>query len=319
MQLHTGQVWIGAAASAPSKVNLPHLQFPLVFQGKVRGRWTIGPRRDDEDFTTADRRILKTLARQAETALSNVLLIETLRQQLDELHASRETLAQAQRRLLRSREDERARLARDLHDGPLQVLVGLNLQTGLLLSQWGETTSPVTVALNEIRGEVQTLLIDLRQVCAELRPPMLDTLGLGAALRALTDEWSAQAGVTVNLELPADARLRSLPGDVAVNFYRIAQEALSNVARHAAAQHVSLAVCDDRPGVTLSLQDDGCGFTLPESSRELIARGHYGLVGVQERVDLIDGQLRAGYGSRARHSATRHLAPANRLTPRPLS
>ena len=137
MQLHAGQLWIGeAATAAPSKVNLPHLQFPLVFQGKVRGRWTIGPRRDDEDFTTADRRILKTLARQAETALSNVLLIETLRQQLDELHASRETLAQAQRRLLRSREDERARLARDLHDGPLQVLVGLNLQTGLLLSQF---------------------------------------------------------------------------------------------------------------------------------------------------------------------------------------
>ncbi len=293
MQLHVGQLWIGEAAARPQiKVVLPQLQFPLQFQGQVRGQWTIGSRRDDEDFTTADRRILNTLARQAETALSNVLLVETLRQQLDELHASRETLAQAQRRLLRSREEERARLARDLHDGPLQVLVGLNLQTGLLLAQWGAGDSPITIALKEIRGEVQELLTDLRQVCSELRPPMLDTLGLGAALRALAEDWSLQSGVAVHIDLPADGALRSLPGDVAVNVYRVVQEALSNVARHAAAQHVTLAVCDGQQSITLRVQDDGRGFTLPHSSRELIAQGHYGLVGIQERVDLIDGQLR---------------------------
>jgi signal transduction histidine kinase len=269
----------------------PPLHFRLRFQGEVRAWWTIGFRLDGEDFTTADRRILTTLAHQAETALGNVLLVETLRQQLAELHTSRETLAQAQRRLLRSREEERARLARDLHDGPLQVLVGLNLQTGLLLSQRGADDSPITIALKEIRGEVQGLLADLRQVCSELRPPMLDTLGLGAALRALAEDWSAQNGVAVQIDLPADGALRSLPGDVAVNLYRVAQEALSNIARHAAAQHVMLAVQDGQQGIALRLQDDGHGFTLPRSSRELIAQGHYGLVGVQERVDLIDGQL----------------------------
>jgi signal transduction histidine kinase len=272
------------------KVVPPQLQFSLQFQGQVRGQWMVAARRDDEDFTTSDRRILKTLARQAETALSNVLLVETLRQQLEELQASRETLAQAQRRLLRSREAERARLARDLHDGPLQVLVGLNLQTGLLLSQREADDSPVTSALKEIRGEVQGLLSDLRQVCSELRPPMLDTLGLGAALRALAEDWSAQNGIAVQIDLP-DTALRSLPSDVAVNLYRVVQEALSNVAHHAAAQHVTLAVCDGQQGITLQLHDDGHGFTLPRSSRELIAQDHYGLVGMQERVDLIDGQL----------------------------
>jgi signal transduction histidine kinase len=293
MQLHLGQLWIGEPAARPAfKVVLPQLQFPLYFQGRVRGQWTIASRLDDEDFTTADRRILNTLARQAKIALSNILLVETLRRQLEELQASRETLAQAQRRLLHSREEERARLARDLHDGPLQMLVGLNLQTGLLLSQWGATASPVIAALKEIRGEVQELLTELRQVCTELRPPMLDTLGLGAALRALAEDWSAQSSVAVHIDLPADATLRSLPGDVAVNVYRVVQEALSNIARHAAAQHVTLAVYDDQPGITLRLQDDGCGFRLPRSSRELIAQGHYGLVGIQERVDLIDGMLR---------------------------
>jgi signal transduction histidine kinase len=292
MQLHPGQLQIGeTTARPPIKVVPPQLQFPLQFQGQVRGQWTVAARRDDEDFTTSDRRILKTLARQAETALSNVLLVETLQQQLEELRASRETLAQAQRRLLRSREAERARLARDLHDGPLQVLVGLNLQTGLLLSQWGTSASPVTTALQEIRGEVQGLLTDLRQVCAELRPPMLDTLGLGAALRALTEDWSAQNGIAVQINLPGDGALHSLPGDVAVNVYRVVQEALSNIARHAAAQHVTLSACDDQPGITLWLQDDGRGFILPASSHELIAQGHYGLVGIQERVDLINAQV----------------------------
>jgi signal transduction histidine kinase len=288
MQLHPGELGIGA--QPPSKSVSPQLRFLLRFQGEVRACWTPGFRLDSEDFTTADRRILTTLAHQAEMALSNVLLVETLRQQLAELQANRETLAQAQRRLLRSREEERARLARELHDGPLQVLVGLNLQTGLLLARQGDT-APLTNTLREMRGEVQALLAELRQVCTDLRPPMLDTLGLGAALRALAEDWSAQNGIAVQIDLPTDGTLRSIPGDVAVNLYRAAQEALSNIARHAAAQHVTLAACDDRPGITLWLQDDGRGFIPPASARELIAQGHYGLVGIQERVDLIDGQL----------------------------
>jgi signal transduction histidine kinase len=312
MQLHPGRLWID---KPPDRVAPPQLQFLLHFQGAVRGDWTPGFRLDGEDFTTADRRILTTLAHQAETALSNVLLVEALRQQLTELRANRETLAQAQRRLLHSREAERARLARELHDGPLQVLVGLNLQTGLLLSQQTTGDAPITSALREIRSEVQALLADLRQVCTDLRPPLLDTLGLGAALRALAEDWSAQNGIAVHVDLPPDGCLPSLPGDVAVNVYRVVQEALRNVAHHAAAQHVTLAVCDDRPGLTVWLQDDGRGFMPPASSRELIAQGHYGLVGIHERVDLIDAQLHLesapGRGTTLR--ITWRPAPADRV------
>jgi protein-histidine pros-kinase len=145
--------------------------------------------------------------------------------------------------------------------------------------------------LKEIRAEVQDLLADLRQVCAELRPPMLDTLGLSAALRALADDWSTQKGIAIQLDLPAGAAPRSLPGDVAVNLYRVAQEALSNVARHAQAQHVTIALRQDIDCVALMLQDDGRGFAVPGVLHDLIAHGHYGLIGMQERVDLINGQL----------------------------
>ena len=288
MQLREGRLWIGEEkAVLPEQAVPPQMGFTLAFRGQARGLWIVEPRRDGDDFSEADRRILQTLARQAETALGNVLLVETLRRQLSELHASRETLAHAQRQLLRSREEERARLARDLHDGPIQALVGLNLQLGLLLAPAG--ASPIGEPLSAMRGEVRDLLADLRRVCAALRPPMLDTLGLGAALRALAEEWSAQWGVTVQLDLPSDATLRALPGEVAVNLYRVAQEALSNVARHAAARLVSVRLAWQDSRLVLTLHDDGRGFVVPAHFHDLMAQEHFGLVGMGERVNLIGG------------------------------
>ena len=204
--------------------------------------------------------------------------------------------AQIQRRLLLSREEERARLARDLHDGPIQVLVGLNLQLGLLLSQGASsqaigTDSPLDEQFLEMRSEVQDLLVELRGVCAELRPPMLDTLGLGAAIRALAGDWSEQHGAPVNLDLPPNASLRDLPSEVSVNLYRVAQEALCNTARHAKAGQVSISLAWQDDCLYLRVQDDGCGFTPPRASHDLTSQGHFGLVGMRERVDLIGGQL----------------------------
>jgi len=292
MQLRQGRLWIGEPSAVPQHRPTPlQMHFPLSFQGQVRGLWTAGPRRDGEDFASTDRRILKTLAHQAEIALGNVLLVETLRRQLDQIHASRETLTQAQHQLLRSREEERARLARDLHDGPIQALVGLNLQLGLLAPVSEESTL-VGEALSAIRAEVRELLADLRQMCAELRPPMLDTLGLGATLRALTEEWSAQHDVAVHLDLPPDAKLRPLPDEVAVNLYRVVQEALVNVARHAAARQVTVHLAWEDSRLVLTLHDDGRGFVVPDTFHDLAAQGHFGLVGMQERVNLIGGTLK---------------------------
>ncbi len=295
MQLRGGELrFDGKAAPAPPG----RIQLPLVFQREPRALWTIGPHRDGDDLTDSDLRILNTLARQAEVALGNVLLIETLRAQLDEIRASREALAQAQHRLLRSREDERARLARDLHDGPLQALIGLNMQLGLLQLP-GDPA-----ALNEMRAEIRGLLTELRGVCSELRPPMLDTLGLAAAIRALAEEWSAQHRVEVRLDLLPDSALQSLPGEVSVNLYRIAQEALTNIARHAQAQRVDIALTLEAGRLTMTIADDGRGFALPADLHALAAQGHYGLVGLQERVNLIGGMLSLdsapGQGTRLR-------------------
>jgi len=285
MQLRQGHFWIGEPGGVPPQEVTPlQLQFPLAFQGQVRGLWTAGPRLDGDALSATDRRILRTLAHQAEVALSNVLLVETLRRQLEEVR-------QAQYQLLRSREEERARLARDLHDGPIQSLVGLNMQLGLLRSLSGEADTPLAGELGAMRAEVRNLLGELRQVCAELRPPMLDTLGLGAALRALAKDWSAQHGLTVHLEMTPDAEWRSLPDEVAVNLYRVVQEALANAARHAAARQVVLRLTWENAGLGLTVQDDGRGFAVPAALQSLSDQGHLGLVGIQERVNLIGGTL----------------------------
>jgi signal transduction histidine kinase len=293
MQLRGAQLQMGEQVTAPLEAALqPQLQFPLEGQGQAQALWIVGPRRDGDELSATDQRILKTLADQANIALSNVRLVQTLRRQLDEILTSRKTLTRLEHQLLRMREEERRRLARDLHDGPIQTLVGLNLQLGLLATrpEVGETTTPLACALSSIRAEVRTLLSDLRQVCANLRPPMLDTLGLGAALRALAQEWSAQHGLPVHLDLAPDAMLQTLPGEVTVNLYRVVQETLSNVARHAAAHQVSLSLQWAGPieDLCLTIHDDGQGFAPAVLSRPS-DHGHFGLAAMQERVALIGG------------------------------
>jgi signal transduction histidine kinase len=292
MHLRGARLAVGErSASTLEPYIKPGLEIPLDCGGQACGSWTVGPRRDGVNLNPEDRRILHTLAREAEIALSNVLLLETLRAQLDEIRASREALVQLQHQLLRSREEARGRLARDLHDGPIQALVGMSMRLGMLAPAAGDG-SPIADALQGMRAEVRELLDELRQVCTELRPPTLDTLGLGAALRVLAGDWSAEHGVALQLDLPPDAALRALPEEVAVNLYRVAQEALSNIARHARAQCVDLRLAWDAAGcLELAIRDDGCGFA-PAAVEELAAQGHFGLAGIRERAALIGGQWR---------------------------
>ena len=289
MQLSSADLWFGDTSPASPAPSPSPGHYCFKFQSDVLARWVVGLHRDGDDLSDIDQRILRTLAQQAEIALNNVLMIEKLRRQIDEIHASRAALAQVQHQMLRSREEERARLARDLHDSPIQSLVGLNMQLGLLLNS-KEIEPTAAEMLTEMRAEVRQLSSELRHVCTELRPPMLDTLGLGAALRSHAAEWSAQYGVDTKLDLLPDAVLRSLPGEVAVNLYRVAQEVLVNAGKHAQARLVNITLGGNNDQLTMTIQDDGQGFEPPRNLHNLIAQKHFGLAGMQERVDLIGGQ-----------------------------
>ena len=193
-------------------------------------------------------------------------------------------------------ESRSARLARDLHDGPVQSSVGLNIQLGLLLNA-KDLGMAAKRSLKEMRSEIRRLSSGLRQVCADLRPPMLDTLGLGAALRSLIEVWSDQNNVKMRLNLSPDSTFRSLPDDVAVNFYRVAQEALMNIGKHANARSVKIALLWDADQLSMTIEDDGMGFDTPDTLNGLIAQSHFGLAGMRERVELIGGEWALKSGS----------------------
>jgi signal transduction histidine kinase len=292
MHLSGGQLWFGGTDNAPTrKGEGGSLDFPLTFQAKVRAIWSVLPPQDGHPFTSEDEAVLGTIAKQAEVALRNVLLVETLRRQLDEIGAAQDLLAQAQHQMIRSRENERSRLARDLHDGPVQSLVALNLALGLLDPVEADNAEKIASALIEIRTALKDLIAELREVCAELRPPLLDTLGLGSALDALAVAWGEENGITVTTEIEADEEmLCRLSDETAVNLYRIVQEALHNIGKHARAGHVMVRMQCHESNLELVLIDDGAGFAVPETFRDLTQAGHFGLVGMRERVNLIGGK-----------------------------
>jgi two-component system, NarL family, sensor histidine kinase DevS len=187
----------------------------------------------------------------------------------------------ALRRVVRAQELERRRLARELHDETGQALASILLGLKGLedVSNQGELAES-TARLREL---VVTTLQDVRRLAVELRPAALDDFGLVPALERLVETYRDQTGVEVDLEprLGGDR----LPSDVETTLYRITQEALTNVVKHAQASHVSIVLTRRDSSVSAVIEDDGRGFAEDGSTNGL------GLLGMRERITLVDGRL----------------------------
>ncbi|MHB0859008.1 MAG: histidine kinase [Anaerolineae bacterium] len=189
-----------------------------------------------------------------------------------------------------SQEVERARLSRELHDQTVQDLVAVAQR--LQMTQRALDRGNVDVAegtLAEARTLCREALGELRRITQALRPIYLEDLGLLPALEMLVDDIR-QEGKQAELTLKGGQPIR-LPPEVEVAAFRVAQEALSNAIRHAQAQRIRLLVSFEPQELVLSIQDDGVGFMLPTSPEELTHAGHFGLVGMHERVLLLGGRL----------------------------
>jgi signal transduction histidine kinase len=217
---------------------------PLVYQREEIGRLVLSPRSPGEAFSDADRNLLEDLARQAEVAVHAVRLTS-------DLQHSRE-------RLVTTREEERRRLRRDLHDGLGAQLAGLNVQAGALRRLIPRDPDAADELVVELREELRGAIADIRRLVYDLRPPALDDLGLVEALRRLAERHSSE-GEQLRVSVEAREDLPNLPAAVEVAVYRITQEALTNVAHHAQARScvVRLAVNED---VALEIVDDGVGI-----------------------------------------------------------
>ncbi len=192
------------------------------------------------------------------------------------------------RQLITAQEDERRRLARELHDDTCQALAALSLRLDMALAAVpAETANPEVV---EARRIAERTLDDVHRLIQDLRPTALDELGLVAALQRVTDRHLTPLGVTARVE--TDDWPARLPHSLETTLFRAAQEAIVNVARHGHAEHVLVQCRADAQRLTIELEDDGCGFDLASVSVTGAddARG-LGLLGMRERMASIDGQV----------------------------
>ena len=217
---------------------------PLLHHGVPVGELVLGLRPGESGFSPADRRLLGDLARQAGVAVSTVRLTA-------DLQRSRE-------RLVTAREEERRRLRRDLHDGLGAQLAGLTVQTGVLRGLIPKDPAAAEALAGELRSELRTAIADIRRLVHGLRPPALDELGLVGALQRLAERCGPDGGLRVEVDVPG--ALPALPAAVEVAAYRIVQEALTNVVRHAGARHCCVRLEADTAGLTVEVTDDGAGI-----------------------------------------------------------
>jgi signal transduction histidine kinase len=189
----------------------------------------------------------------------------------------------------RSQEDERRRVARELHDDTIQALIALDQQTQMAQMAVRRGSPDAAEHLTELRGLTQGLLKGVRRVIAALRPIYLEDLGLPAALQMLAQDAGSAAGLEVEVVSSGEPRRLAPEQEIAV--YRIAQEALSNVVRHAQGRSARLETTFEPNRFRLVVQDDGVGFIVPPSLADLDSALHYGLMGMQERAELVNGKL----------------------------
>ena len=241
------------------------LWVPLLAQdrpiGVISAHDKLGP--PDARFTDDDVRLAETFASRAAVAVDLSERVER----------------DALRRVVAAQELERRRLARELHDETGQALTSVLL--GLKQLEGAESSEAVA----GLRELVVATLQDVRRLAVELRPKVLDDFGLMPALERLTQGFAEQTGIAVDLE--AGAIAERLPTELETAIYRIVQESLTNVVKHARARRVSVLVTRNDGRIKAVIEDDGAGFDPAASDG-----GGMGLVGMRERIELLDGSLR---------------------------
>ncbi|MCA9937261.1 MAG: ATP-binding cassette domain-containing protein [Anaerolineales bacterium] len=220
----------------------------------------------------------------------NRQLVQELGKQVRALDQANLALQDAQRRLLTEREEERKHLARELHDEVIQDMLSINYRLEEI--ETDETITPEQQEeVGDIRHSIRELVEDVRRICGNLRPPTIDSFGVGAALLSFTRDWSERTGVQVKLEM--NANVGRLPEAIELSIFRIVQEGLSNVRRHAGATAVTVSLQHTTPRTLLvSIVDNGQGLPGDFDLAALSSQGHYGLLGISERVALLGGRLR---------------------------
>lgn len=270
--------WRGSGTTYPYAAVLPLFRHAEVIGALV----LVGDARDP--FTALDDRFLVALGQQVGAALEHVDLYTRL-------HDRTVELARLSARMVEQHEEERRRLSRELHDETAQVFSAVKMELGLLREG---VTPAASSRLDHALALIDTGIQSIRNVTNDLRPSLLDDLGLLPALRSLVADFGARGDIAVTLSAPESLPPLSTEAELAL--FRALQEALSNVRRHAGAHRVEAAITLADGAVRLSVRDDGRG---PQSTgvERLEREGHMGLAGMRERIGALGGTMRFGGGN----------------------
>ena len=249
---------------------------PIMRGADLYGVWLLGERVRGLAYAPEDLRWLTTLARQA------AVVLETIRYAEQEQLVANEMQA-LYRQAVSTRESERERLSRELHDGVLQDLCAVTRDLKALEGTTGDTGNLAALVARS-NESVQAL----RAICHDLRPPLLSN-NPSPALKALVERLDAQSKAPIHIEIAADDL--SLPEQASLAIYRIAQEALYNAIQHADASEIAVRLTRYPEKLRMTITDDGRGMVDGTDLRRFTAEGHFGIAGMRERAATIGGTL----------------------------
>jgi len=229
---------------------------------------------DPRPVDAIDRQLFASIGRQIGVAIENARLCENLRFYI--------------RQITQAQEEERRRISRELHDETAQGLIDVSRRLDDLEGSSGELPEPALSRLDDLHRRIEELLHGVRRFSRDLRPSVLDDLGLLPALEGLVADVK-EYGIEPVLKTRGEPR-RLMP-DAELALFRIVQEGLNNAKRHSDASQVTIELEFYKDSVRLKIHDDGNGFALRGRMSDLVAMGRYGLVGIDERTQLLGGQF----------------------------
>jgi PAS domain S-box-containing protein len=251
--------------------------------GEVLGYFDIRNKQDGEGFTISDQEMLMALAPAASIAIQNALAYQQRLTTVAELKESSRQLQALAANLESAREEERTRIARELHDQLGQALTAMKFDLAWLTDRLGQKDATLAQKTKTVTAQMDTMIKTVRRIATELRPGMLDDLGLAASIEWQARDFEKRTGIVCAVSISAEDSPLTRAQSVAL--FRIFQEALTNVARHAGAQHIEAKLSATSDTVTLQVHDDGRGI----QAHEITGLHSLGLLGMRERAKRLGG------------------------------
>lgn len=275
----------------------PHTDAGWLVVPLVAGDRTIGAvalmRREPHAYNERHITPAEGLAAQATIAIQNARLFA-------QVQTDQRRLRQLNRKVVKAQEEERQRVSRELHDEAGQALTALKINLEMIRNRWTDMPPSAKQQMEEAIAMTDQTMEQIRLLAHNLRPPILEAFGLTPSLEGLVRDFGRRTDLEIDFQ---GNSIPKLPEAVTISLYRFVQEALTNVARHAAAENVNVELRTGGDNITVAVTDDGTGFNVEETMAAAQQRDGIGLMGMQDRIELLNGWVEIestpGQGTRA--------------------